>query len=289
MFLKFSSDFVHGLLSYHVYGEIKEGDFLIDNNLNKIINKLKPENQNILTNNWEIIKLFTIEKVYQNLFREDSSLNNTIQGIICNEYVPQLSKSYEVTEYCYKMALNKKCTLSFTGYSNGAWLSEYSIYFCEKYIKPMHKRDFDVEFKAFFFESPGILRDESDLNSNLISLEKEFHLRDINIVNYLISPNLMNSCNKHIGKVYRLFIKNKDQENKNSKEFFVKIRNKVKLLGKLLSDTMEKSRFIFNGLYYTFDHSFLRFILEECFENEKPINFCQMKNWPLIEIDFDKN
>ncbi|RNA08260.1 lipase family, partial [Brachionus plicatilis] len=197
-----------------------------------------------------------IESKIEDIFKEESSLNDQIQSVLCKEYVPQLVKCYEVTEFCFRKAIEKKCTLSFTGYSNGAWLSEYSIYFCEKYIKPMYRCQLNVDFKAVLFESPVIMRDENQSISNIIISEIQFDVRNLNIVNYLVSPNLMNS----------------NKENQKSKKFLEKI--KKKFIPKTLCDKIEQYRFIYN---------------EESFENEKPSNYCLMENWPLLKIDFDND
>ena len=61
--------------------------------------------------------------------------------------------------------------------------------------------------KAVLFESPGVCKNEEELvKTGIISHERTFSLKDLNVVNYLTAPCFANSCNQHVGKVYRLFI-----------------------------------------------------------------------------------
>ena len=95
------------------------------------------------------------------------------------------------------------CFLSFTGFTNGAWLAEHSLYYAHK--------DFDhKKSKAVLFDSPGMCGTEQD----------NFSLEDMNVINYLTAPCFANSCNKHVGAVYRLFV---NQEKFNKLNYITKI------------------------------------------------------------------
>ena len=113
-------------------------------------------------------------------------------------------KCFIVTDECIEIAIKNNCFLSFTGFANGAWLAEHSLYYAHKYFK-------HLKSKAVLFDSPGMVKTEKELESTgIISKEKKFSLKDMNVVNYLTAPCFANSCNQHVGIVYRLFV---DEEN----------------------------------------------------------------------------
>ncbi|CAF0937155.1 unnamed protein product [Brachionus calyciflorus] len=192
-YTKFASDYIHALLSYEVYNNLQEnGEFLIDDQKWIV---LKVFSYEIKENSFYYSALFFNEYTEhlilshrgsifdKNLFfSEKSSFEENIRGILLNQYIPQLSICYEVTHKCYEIAKNKNSNLSFTGYSNGAWLSEYSIYFCERFIR----QPFDhVQTRAILFESPGIFRQNDRFDSNIIGLESNFEAKNLDIIIFI--------------------------------------------------------------------------------------------------------
>lgn len=96
-----------------------------------------------------------------------------------------------------------KYSLSFTGYSFGAWLAEQSVYFSH--------RDFNCnEVRAVTFESPGsaeFIWGMANTNiKNKDALTKMFENYNLDIRTYLTTPNFLNTSNEHIGQVYRMFV-----------------------------------------------------------------------------------
>lgn len=303
---RFSSDYFHCELSYEIFNEnLKKGDSLDSDKNWKVIEIFKIENSASSSNYFSalfynkykgqaILSHRGIEANVSDFFKKESSLSDDLHGILVHEYIGQLVKCYEVTERCYKIAKELRCTLSFTGFSNGAWLAENCLYFCEKYIKADYIFDFEdffeVQTKAVLFESPGIFRTKNEYTTNIISNEYEFDIKSLNIVNYLLSPNLMNSINYHVGIVYRLFLDEKDNIELKQREFLDKFSN-IPLIGKKITEYSVEIRFLFNGLNSMFNKIVLKKILDNCFnsDTQMAINYCQMTNWPLIKIDFDKN
>ena len=303
---RFSSDYFHCELSYEIFNEnLKKGDRLDSDKNWKAIEIFKIENDTSSSNYFSalfynkykgqaILSHRGIGANVTDFFKKESTLSDDLHGILLHEYIGQLVKCYEVTEICYKIAKELRCTLSFTGFSNGAWLAENCLYFCEKYIKNDYVFDFEdffeVQTKAVLFESPGIYRTKNEYETNIISNEYEFDIKSLNIVNYLLSPNLMNSINYHVGVVYRLFLDEKDQIELKQREFLDKFSN-IPLIGKKITEYSVEIRFLFNGLNSMFNKIVLKKILDNCFDSDTQMakNYCQMINWPLVKVDFDKN
>lgn len=157
-----------------------------------------------------------LDAEFEDFFSNDSALSNNINGILLNGIVPQLLICFDVAEQANEIATEKDYNLSFTGFSNGAWLAEYAIYYSHRYLKCKKSK-----LKAVLFESPGIIKSIEETESNVINNQYRHDVYDIadNITSYLSSPNFSNSCNKHIGNTYRIFIgySNKNEANLESK------------------------------------------------------------------------
>jgi hypothetical protein len=303
-FQRFASDYVHAKFCLNTYE-------YLENNLLK--RNYQYEEIKINDNDhWKIKKILKIEKnddkpsikcgiVYSNekkrqllvslygqkldlndYFRDKSDLlKERFNGILRGHIVPQLLACFKFVYDIVNIASEEfYYSISFTGYSNSAWLAEYCLYYLVKFFK------FDINnCKAVLFEPPGIVKNIEDFRSNIINKENnEFHFEDLNIVNYLSSPNFNNSSNKHVGKVYRLFIESNYEKDEG---FLKKIK---KFLNKF--DLIKQSRFILNGLYSMTNHNILIKIVQEL-ENIKEENYEEVENWPMIEFkfdnDFDKN
>lgn len=212
------SDFIHGLLSAHVYKNSIKGQRV----------EFEKENINYIHNsflrNWKVHEVYNYPEAggyygvsyindhkkqivlahrgtlvkWNDLFKEDSPLKTDIKGILAGEIVAQQAAAYKITKKITEEAQKKGYNLSITGHSLGAWLAELSLYFAY--------RDFNfLSAKAVTFESPGSVIFMDKFQSNVINYETEFNLKTLNIVNYLSAPNFVNSCNKHVGRVYRVF------------------------------------------------------------------------------------
>ncbi len=192
-----------------------------------------------------------------------------------------------MTKECVEIAVDNDYFLSFTGFSNGAWLAEHSLYYAHQDFK--HKKS-----KAVLFDSPGMCKSEKELEeTGIISAEKKFTLKDMDVVNYLTAPCFANSCNKHVGAVYRLFI---NQEKFNKLNYITKIIGRIKkvpALGWLVKKLEEEFRnyeFFLIGLANMFIHGNMELIVE-AFDKEtgKP-KYCEkVVKWPVVRLSFDNS
>ncbi len=118
----------------------------------------------------------------------------------------QTEHLYKYVNECVVLSKELNYSLSFTGYSFGAWLAEQSVYFCHN--------DFDCEdVRAVTFESPGSFEYLERLNiRNVYSTETKFDLDQLDIRTYVTQPNFVNTSNKHVGKVFRVIVGESENE-----------------------------------------------------------------------------
>lgn len=170
----------------------------------------------------------------------------------------------------------KDFSLSFTGYGLGAWQAEQAIYFASQ------KLDIN-RIKAVTFDSPGSLVFLEKLKNEFLN---DIDLRNLNIVTYLSTPNFLNTCNQHIGKVFRIFTNNVDSEyikrliqsipspaKEPIQDYFEKITD------------LEKHKFCYlNGIRSLFKRG-LKSILDT-FDRKtgKPFKLKSISKWPLIKL-----
>jgi len=218
------NDLIHGLLCSHAFTESKAGESVQfdDNKENDLYNQC--------LQNWKVFKVFNkpeCGKYYGVLYinhhdhqlvlahrgaalefaklRFDSSLQRNIQQVLQNGIVDQQNATFKVVKEATDQAKEMKYHLSMTGYSLGAWLAELSTYFC--YL------DFNYrQIKTVTFNSPGSVESLEKFGPNVINHETAFDIRNMNIVTYLSAPNFINSCNLHVGKLYRLFPKRRESD-----------------------------------------------------------------------------
>ncbi|MEM7055520.1 MAG: Mbeg1-like protein, partial [Bacteroidota bacterium] len=94
----------------------------------------------------------------------------------------------------FKIAEEEKCSLAVTGHSLGGWLAQITAFIAkEQYSEKQH-------VKAITFDSPGAQPMLEQINPKINSIL----LDQLDITNYLSSPNLVNAFNDHIGTVYRV-------------------------------------------------------------------------------------
>ena len=110
---------------------------------------------------------------FEDIFNNEGSLSNNLNGILLNGVIPQLILCYEVVEQVNEITNNidyKDYNISFTGFSNGAWLAEYAIYYTHRYFKGP-----TLKLKAILFESPGIIKSVQEIETNQIIHEKDVY------------------------------------------------------------------------------------------------------------------
>ncbi|XP_047140142.1 uncharacterized protein LOC105845903 [Hydra vulgaris] len=276
-YLKHPNDFIHALLSSYVYKNSEPGEKVEFKSDDKI-------KYNQYLTNWKVQKVynkpeagkyyaasFTNESEYQivlahrgttatieDIFKSDSPIRTDIIGILGKEIVAQLVQDYVVTKEVVAYAKENGYQLSITGHSLGAWLAEFSVYFCAA--------DFFYPAKAVTFDSPGSIGIKR-FSSNICNQDTEKNAGNLDIVTYLSSPNFVNTCNQHLGTSYRLFPKVKIPE------LLVKAFGLINVVKKVDIEPISS----------IFSHSLDPII--ETFNpvTGKPEEYQQIKNWPVIE------
>jgi hypothetical protein len=235
LYRSFPSDLVHLLMCKDVYEDNhydkKASKEKIDfNGEDWIVNEVYIENSNILemckfkavvyTNNefrQMVVAFKGLEPKLSDIFNKEGGLKNNLEAIFFKGSYAQLLKCFHVTEASYNSAKNRNYNLSFTGFSNGAWLAEHAVNFIP-YIDSEFKPS---KVKAILFDSHGITKEgekTKEKDANIFKEKTELWDMSDNITCYLSNPNFANSSNKHNGNIFRIFIdykeENFDEENK---------------------------------------------------------------------------
>jgi ankyrin repeat protein len=143
-----------------------------------------------------------------------------IIGVLFKHHVPQMCSAstfaYKVVEVLRKVNHQKGTNFQvfFTGHSLGGWLAQITT-FTSKYLKTEEtiflKRNHDHNCyhpHTVVFDSPGCkdmlsqMTDKLDVRLNGRSID----LQHLDITSYLSAPNRVNTCNAHLGMVYRIFV-----------------------------------------------------------------------------------
>jgi hypothetical protein len=215
------TDFVHALLSSHSYKTSEVGnrvEFNKHSNGNPHVNA----KYNQYLEDWRVEKVFQPENsddYYSVLYVNDkthhavlahrgtdipsslkgknASLKADLIEILNHNIGVQQAASYVSTKEALDISNSLGYNFSTTGHSLGAWLAELSLYFCHM--------DFDYhQVKAVTFDSPGS-KDQMDVfKSNVHNDDTKIRTNQFDMVTYLSAPNIVNVCNQHVGKVYRL-------------------------------------------------------------------------------------
>ncbi len=224
-------------------------------------------------------------------------ISSAIYSMIANEEIaPQTEACFEITQQAIDICKKNNFSLSFTGYSFGAWLAEQAVYFSIKDFKFKN-------VKAVTFQSPGSYDYLSQLNeSNVLDLESNLNLSHLNIVTYLSEPNFVNTCNQHCGKVYQIFTQTDHLFDANKFSYDLiekisnnKIKNKLKeCYDKCVKDHLKKYSFFINGFISLF-YDGLSLILNE-FDpvTGKPFSrivesYKRVVKWPKIKFESSEN
>jgi len=209
----YSNDYVHALLSKHAYRSSKEKDTII---LGASIDKYLKD--------WKVEKVYDdtdttgyygavyindkthqvilasrgSESIIKGLFSKNSDWKTNLEEIVGGKIIPgQQAWNYLATEEAVKLVKEKGYHLSLTGHSLGAWLAELGAFYCHAYFN-------HPDVKAVTFDSPGSYQMMKRLKSNIQNRGTKVNIKDIEIVTYLAAPNPVNSCNQHVGRVYRV-------------------------------------------------------------------------------------
>lgn len=208
----YPSDYIHGLFSSHVYNNIE-----IDAPITVIIGN---RTENLI--DWKVNKIFLDKESgyysaiyindkkhylvlahrgttfeWEDLSKEDSPAVTDLKGILGDKIVAQQAYAFSATNYTIDLARETGYSFSTTGHSLGAWLAELSTYFANKDLGYR-------EAKVITFDSPGSGDTYEMFKSNIINYETEFNTKNLDITTYLSIPNIVNTCNKHVGRVYHI-------------------------------------------------------------------------------------
>jgi len=317
----FANDYIHCLLCSHCY-EIEltpnELELLKDNKLLKDKQFFQETKYTVLKNEWKVKRL-KIGKGFKNILyinnrrrqlvlafqgvklrvndfftNDDQIIDSAIYSMIANkEIAPQTESCFEITQQAIDICKKHEYSLSFTGYSFGAWLAEQAVYFSIKDFK-------FTNVKAVTFQSPGSFDYLSKLNeSNVLNLERKIDLCDLNIVTYLSEPNFVNTCNQHGGQVYLIYTNTDHLFNADSFSYDLiekisndKIkRNLKKCYDKYVKDHLNKYSFYINGFLSLF-HDGLDLILNE-FDSKtgRPLSesYRRIVRWPKMKFESSDN
>ena len=143
-----------------------------------------------------------------------------LKGVTLNQYVRQMESAstfaHEVVEVLREVSRMKKVCfqLFFTGHSLGGWLAQVTT-FTTEYLKRVGKFFLQSNDDIYcyhphtvVFESPGCkdmlsqMKDTFDVRLDGCSID----LEHLDITSYLSAPNRINTCNAHLGTVYRIFL-----------------------------------------------------------------------------------
>jgi len=142
-----------------------------------------------------------------------------LKGVVLNRYVSQMKSAstfaHRVVEILREVNQEKGPVFQvfFTGHSLGGWLAQITT-FTMKYLRiegnTFVKSDtvpHSFHPHTVVFDSPGCkgmlseMRDTFDVRLDGCSID----LEHLDITSYLSAPNRINTCNKHVGTVYRIF------------------------------------------------------------------------------------
>jgi len=142
-----------------------------------------------------------------------------VVGVLFKHHVSQMCSAstfaYKVFEVLQEINSKKGVSfqLFFTGHSLGGWLAQITT-FTIKYLK----RDGNIFLKSnneqdcfhlhtVVFDSPGCKDMLSQMTDKFdVRLEgRSIDIEHLDITSYLSAPNRINTCNAHVGTVYRIF------------------------------------------------------------------------------------
>jgi hypothetical protein len=143
-----------------------------------------------------------------------------LQGVLRNKYVRQMESAStfacKVVEVLREVDHEKGTSFQvfFTGHSLGGWLAQITT-FTTEYLKT----DGNTFLKSNYvsqtyhphtvvFDSPGCKDMLSKMTDKLdVRLDgRSIDIEHLDITSYLSAPNRVNTCNAHIGTVYRIFV-----------------------------------------------------------------------------------
>ena len=142
-----------------------------------------------------------------------------LQGVLLDHSVPQMESAitfaHKVVEVLQEVNETKGVSfqLFFTGHSSGGWLAQITTFTIEylKRERNIFLKNNDIQDcyhpQTVVFDSSGSktmlsqMKDAFDVRLDGRSIA----LKHLDITSYLSAPNRINTCNAHVGTVYRIF------------------------------------------------------------------------------------
>jgi hypothetical protein len=189
------TDYEYALLSQHIYNgsALKEGDRLPEPYEKWKIDQVKKGKSKYfgaIYINDEIQQVVLAHRGTDSL----EAILEDMRGILLNRISPQKEEAFVFVVDAINLVRSKQdYRLSFTGHSLGAFLAELSVFYAHDHFKYQ-------DVNAVTFESPGSYESLEQMQSHL----KRIILEQLDIVGYVSYPNLINTCNKHVGTLYHI-------------------------------------------------------------------------------------
>jgi hypothetical protein len=142
-----------------------------------------------------------------------------VQGVLLDYCVPQMESAstfaHKVAEVLQEVTetIGVSFQLFFTGHSSGGWLAQITT-FTTEYLKTegnifLKSNDTQESYHphTVVFDSPGCKAMLSEIKDAFdVRLDgRSISLKQLDITSYLSAPNSINTCNKHVGTVCRIF------------------------------------------------------------------------------------
>jgi hypothetical protein len=126
-------------------------------------------------------------------------------GVAQGREVEQIESALEFSgKVLAKLSNIPVLSISVTGHSLGGWLAQLTAYeFRRGFINQGINRSIDLH--CVVFDSPGA-RQILEISEAHATEDHKLDLKtELDITTYLSAPNLVNTCNGHLGTVYRIF------------------------------------------------------------------------------------
>lgn len=203
--------------------------------------------------------LSSLSMTYQTLIKAD------LQGVLLGNILRcQIVAINFILNSIYRHA-REHCNYqySLTGHSLGGWLSQIALYHAtDWHLNTLHApiEECFPEVRAIIFDSPGAMNMLMQLQPNIIGMKK-IKLSHLNVINYVSHPNIINTCNQHVGLMYRIHV----QISKKIKK--ITIANFLEFT--LESHSMEKIISVFDKI------------------SGMPLEYQLVKDWPQLKLKPD--
>ena len=232
------------------------------------------------------------------LYSDKDFLRESVYGAFGNEITSHSYYAYLHAKQANELSKSTGYSLSFTGYSFGAWLAEQCIYFAYQAFK-------NLDVKAITFDSPGSFDIIEELmDANIINKNRNIDelCKILNIKTYLMAPNFINTCNRHVGRVYRIIDNRKEDKQKSEMDEFMNklietipsrtVKTKFAQWYKKAKDHFRQYKFFLEGIRSLFTDD-LGWLLNEFDERTGEVKskerFYEVLKWPKLDLKIKRD